>query len=612
MKRINWGAVIFLFILITAPAVGLFALEFFQREGGAAVLAWAAASPNVVLVSYSILFFLFLLLYGVFGCTYITLGVYSAVVLLLGLVNMYKLQFLGEPFYPWDIVFYKLVIELLPLLTKETGVLPLIILFVGLLLFVGIRFVLPKFKLKLRYRAPLALLSLAIIASVAFYQATPASAVLKSLDIQNIVWRQDRNYDINGFLLSYLMNTQTIFISTPEGYNQTNVAKLVDELKNMQPADVPAFAQSNTKPNIIIVMNEAFWDPTLLSSVTFSEDPLPTVRRLQTEHASSWLLSPAIGGYTCNVEFEALTGFSNAFLPTGAVPYQQYINKPIPSMASVLQKRGYYPVAIHPFHKWFWNREKVYQHFGFEKFIGLEDFKNAPNRGAYKADTAVSQKIIEQVNESEKPVFIYAVTMQNHGPYEANRYQSVDIEINGSMSDESLAALRTYTQGVKDGDSALKELIDYFESSAEPTMIVFFGDHLPYLGDDYLAYKEAGFIKAANGELSLPEYQRMRSTPLVVWSNFKEGKQDLNTVSPAFLPPYVFKYAGLELPAYYQFLAKFSGKVPGFSAEIKIDANGNLYHKLPKEYVDLQNKYWLLQYDIMFGKQYSLELGVIS
>ncbi len=607
MKRINWGPVIFLCLLITAPAFTLFAAEFFQRETVSDVIAWAASSCTIVLISYFILLFLFLSVYALFGCTYVSLAVYSAVVLLPALVNKYKIMFLGEPLYPWDIVLYKNVFKLFPQLSEETGLRPLIILLAAVLLIITARYLLPNFKLKIKYRAALAVLSLAVLVGTAFYQATPVGWLFKSLNIQNIVWRQDVNYDKNGFILSYLLNTQSIIIFPPENYSKAAVADAVNSISD-DAAKTDSGAPPAEKPNIIIVMNEAFWDPTLLKAAAFSEDPMPTVRQLQ----SGWLLSPTIGGYTSNVEFEALTGFSNAFLPNGSVPYQQYINKPLPSLANVLQREGYYPVAIHPFHKWFWNRDKVYQYIGFEKFIGLDDFKDAPNRGAYTADSAVSQAIIDEVNKSEKPVFIYAVTMQNHGPYEANRYKSTDIELSGSLSNDSLAALKTYAQGVKDGDTALKMLIDYFKTADEPTMIVFFGDHLPYLGENNFTYKEAGFIHADEEQWSLTEYRQMHSTPLVVWSSFKEKSETPDTVSPAFLPPYVLKYAGLQLPRFYKFLDDFSAVLPGFSAEVKIDAAGRLYNKLPEDYEHLAEQYWLLQYDLLFGKQYSLELEVMK
>ena len=119
------------------------------------------------------------------------------------------------------------------------------------------------------------------------------------------------------------------------------------------------------KPDIIVVMSESFWDPTLLPGTTITPDPMPNVRAVR----SGSMFSPEFGGMTANVEFEALTGFSNAFLPYGSIPYQQYVRGPVPSLANFFRSEGYETTAIHPFEGWFWNREHVYDAFGFDRFL---------------------------------------------------------------------------------------------------------------------------------------------------------------------------------------------------------------------------------------------------
>ena len=137
------------------------------------------------------------------------------------------------------------------------------------------------------------------------------------------------------------------------------------------------------KPNVIFVMSEAFWDPTLLTNVTFSEDPVPTIHRLQKESSTGYLLSPQFGGGTSNVEFEVLTGNSMSFLPGGSIPYQQYISKPIPSLASYFADQGYKSMGIHSYEGWFWDRNKVYKELGFESFKSSEHFVNPGNEGLF-------------------------------------------------------------------------------------------------------------------------------------------------------------------------------------------------------------------------------------
>ena len=109
-------------------------------------------------------------------------------------------------------------------------------------------------------------------------------------------------------------------VSAPAGYNHVAITDMQTDL-------LPASFFSGRQADVIVVMSESLWDPTKMSSVRYSADPMPTIRASQ----SGQVFSPEFGGMTANVEFEALTGFSNAFLPYGSIPYQQYIRRPLPS-----------------------------------------------------------------------------------------------------------------------------------------------------------------------------------------------------------------------------------------------------------------------------------------
>src|SRR5690606_1038841 len=140
---------------------------------------------------------------------------------------------------------------------------------------------------------------------------------------------------------------------------------------------------------------------TSMENLEFGTDPMPTVR----EHQTGEILTPTFGGGTSNVEFEVLTGFSNMFLPPGSVPYQQYIKNELPAMPRYLAENGYQTTAIHPYPKWFWNREEVYKHLGFEKFIDIDGFSDPLYKGPFVSDEQVTNTIIEQTEQSKKPVF---------------------------------------------------------------------------------------------------------------------------------------------------------------------------------------------------------------
>ena len=143
-------------------------------------------------------------------------------------------------------------------------------------------------------------------------------------------------------------------------------------------------------------MSEAFWDPTLLTNVTFSEDPVPTIHRLQKESSIRIFVSPQYGGGTSNVEFEVLTGNSMSFLPGGSIPYQQYISKPVPSLASYFADQGYKSMGIHSYEGWFWDRNSSIRSSAFESFKSSEHFVNPEMKGYFISDAEVARSVIEK------------------------------------------------------------------------------------------------------------------------------------------------------------------------------------------------------------------------
>ena len=80
-------------------------------------------------------------------------------------------------------------------------------------------------------------------------------------------------------------------------------------------------------PNIIVIMNESFSDPSVLGKEIKTNIPLtPFYDSLSENTIKGYALSSVFGANTANSEFELLTGHTMAFMPEGSVPYQQYIH----------------------------------------------------------------------------------------------------------------------------------------------------------------------------------------------------------------------------------------------------------------------------------------------
>ncbi|MCS7458677.1 LTA synthase family protein [Paenibacillus doosanensis] len=320
--------------------------------------------------------------------------------------------------------------------------------------------------------------------------------------------------------------------------------------------------QLSRDPNVIVVLSEAFWDPTVIEGLSFSRDPIPTFHALQEKYTNGRLLSPQFGGGTANVELEVLTGNSMRFLPEGSIAYEQFIKKDVDSLASILGRRQYTSTVISPFYNWYFDSRNVYRHFGFSRFISFEFFNPNEYVGPYIGDHAVAKRIIEQSSLSEGPDFIFANTMENHYHYFANKFKSNTIDIkdtNGNMSSEALAILETYAQGASGADAMLHELVEHYSRVKEPTIIVFFGDHLPFLEKDYFVYRESRYI---SGEDDPDFLDKMYSTPVLVWNNYLPQNKETLHMSPSFLGPYVLHLAKLAGSGYTDFLYDLYKRVP--------------------------------------------------
>jgi len=580
------------------PALIVFVIEWMQRNNYKSTVDWMMQNGSEAFFNYLLSFLLNLLMIAVTGYIHIGSFIYSVLALLFSIINVNKMKFLGEPFYPWDFLMARNILNLLRYLYEYMDLMKSVLL---VFLFVLFYFIVRnrKFSIHIRwvYRVIVGIISASAIFSIAFYEYTPVKSVIDAFNIERIMWEQKSNYEKNGMLLSFILNTEFAFVKAPEGYGEALVAETVNEIIQYIGNDQKV-TQSMEKPDIILIMDEAFWDPTSFNTILFENDPIPTIRQYQ----SGSMLSPTFGGSTANVEFEVLTGFNNAFFNRGSIPYQQYIHKPIPSLVSILKDYGYMTTAIHPYYNWYYRREKVYIYLGFHQFIHLENFDKSNVKGHFISDEQVFQKIIEHLQTNSDPSFIFAITMQNHGPYEKNRYEdemanSIQV-LDGNIPDDSLDMLNTYTQGVMDADRSFRILVDYVSNRPKPTIIVFFGDHLPYLGENYALYSQAGFIAPENW--TLEDIKKIRSVPLVIYSNYMDMKDTVTEVSPSFLFSKILKMADIKVPVYYQFLEQLSNELPVFLKDLVMDVQGSLYEQVPEEFSNLIDAYRVIQYDILF------------
>lgn len=360
------------------------------------------------------------------------------------------------------------------------------------------------------------------------------------------------------------------------------------------------------QPNIIVIMNEAFSDLSVLGDFETNADYMPFFRSLKEDTVRGNLFVSVKGGNTANTEFEFLTGDTMAFLPQGSVAYQQYIHEEKPTLTSWLESLGYATAALHPFNASGWDRDEVYPYFGFDTILFYPDFTHRELLRTYVSDRSSFAQLIDvfEAKEEGQPLFAFEVTMQNHSGY-YNDYDNFTPEIELGFEPEN-AREKHYTEQylslVKKSDEAFEELIDYFKNVDENTIVVMFGDHQP---TDIIA-KPILEYNGKTGDESLETQQERYIVPFVIWANYDIEEQEIERLSPNFLSSLILDVAGLPKSGYQQYLSDLSQTLPVITANIYIDADGNYYNSSDNPYQEDIEAYQALQYYHLFDKDKSL------
>ena len=322
-----------------------------------------------------------------------------------------------------------------------------------------------------------------------------------------------------GFPYCFCHQFTTYPVDKPEGFSKSEAAGWETGGQTGLGKDV----------SVILVMNEAFSDLTDQPMFNWAEetDPLPHLHALQKDpHTlSGHIVVPGFAGGTANTEFDVLTGMQTNALSVTATSAMRVVNRNLDSLFRVFGADGYRTSFYHPGDAWFYNRENVYRWLGAEHEVFAKDMKNLEYKGRWVTDDYMAGLIEEEfetaVSEG-RPLFNYTTTIQNHMSYTADKYGEgyifPPVSTTADISPETRSMLEVYTEGVRDADAMLGRLTEYFAEREEPVVLVFYGDHLPYLGDNQKGYAELG------SEVSIPENERedilcSYKTPYVLWAN---------------------------------------------------------------------------------------------
>lgn len=410
-----------------------------------------------------------------------------------------------------------------------------------------------------------------------------------SICILNL-WDIESNYQTYGYFLTLASEVCLLNEQPPDGYSIQAVKEIAE---NDRLSKEPLYEDVSITPqNIIMIMNESWGDFRYISSFYQDSTITPYIDSLSGKNVIKGNLHvPIFGGGTANSEYEVLTGNSVQFIGAGETPYQVHVSSTNYSIVSSLKAQEYEVLAMHPNSAGNWNRDTVYANMGFDQFISSENWPEtySENIRGCMSDLSSYETLIEQYKRKDKndKLFTFLVTMQNHGGYVYDGYEStVNLDY-----DTSYPLTEQYLSLLKESDSAFETLIDYFQTTAEPTMIVMFGDHLPSVD---ISFYEMLFGVSWN-DISLEKQQKMYTTPFIIWTNYElDHSSDITELSANYFGSYVLKMAGLKLPVYNQCLLNYMSEIPVIGHGMIMDSEGCWYdfEHIPRE---LENVFYIIR-----------------
>lgn len=534
-------------------------------------------------------------LYLLIGRMTTALRIELALALTFGLTNHYVMAFRSTPFVPWDLLSARTAASVAQNydFTPTPRMIVVTVLFVLLMVAVRILRKVPRIKLPIRLGSAV----LCGLALCLFVNTLQQETFQNKHYLYPFLFTPAYMTKVNGMAVTFAMDLAYVAVDKPEGYSAEEAQKTLEQYGNTD--NVFADDEENTNdsknrgedannkdlPNIIVIMDEAFSDLSVVGDLETNEDYMPFMHKMQQgadNTITGYAQVSVCGGNTANSEFEFLTGNTMSFLPSGSIPYQQYITKDTPSLASYLASLGYETYAQHPYYASGWNREKVYPLIGFEHLNFIDDYANKTYVRKYVSDDADMQHIIDTYENKEdgKPAFIFNVTMQNHGGY-TDAFSDLSEDVHATNYNSEV--LDRYLSLIRLTDQSLEKLVDYFSNADEKTVIVFFGDHQP--SDAVAAQIQDSMLLP--GE-SVPDEQLRKRylVPYLVWANYDiDGATQQNT-SLNYLSAQVLKAAGVPTDAYQNFLLDLQKSYPVMSAAGRTDASDadenmlNTYKKL--------------------------------
>ena len=395
-------------------------------------------------------------------------------------------------------------------------------------------------------------------------------------------WNISWTYSAHAYIPTFIAGCQLMVPKKPAAYSVESAEALLadyaagydsSELSSaLNEARAAAEVQfGDVRPSVVAVMNETFSDLSIFDGMHAGYDGPQYFKSMSDCVSRGKFYTSVNGGGTTNTEFEFLTGASMANFGPGVYPYTVYNLTQTENLARFFSDLGYSTLAMHPQLGTNWNRVNAYRDLGFDDFLTYEDFAGADTLRGHVTDRATYDKVLEALESNPEPQFIFDVTMQNHSGYETGLLDEDDM-IRLDMDGQSDQLIDEYVTVIRHSDEDLEYFVNRLRELDRPVILVFFGDHQPYMT---LGYNDNWYPD----EDEAVHARRVYQTDYIVWANYDVAGNDqvseYSDISASFLASEFMQKIGAPMTDFQKAHLVLRRVLPEISAACYEDAEAS-------------------------------------
>ena len=569
-------------------ATDKYGIEMFQSyfENGYIVFL------NTLPVFFSIMF-----VFLICNQLWIGISITSILVIVLSLINYFKLLFRDDPLLVEDLTLFSEMKNMTGRYKIHINR-DMILWILGMTVVIFVVWKLRKIiKIEMQIRTRIISVIMIVLCGIGcmnrfilndeYYQKTENIALINR-------WGSTQQFISRGFIYPFLYSSKDAGMKKPDGYNKKEIE---NSLKDIKEDDIPG----DKKVNIIAIMMEAYGDFSVYPQIEFDSenDPYAAFNRIKEISYYGNLLTDIFAAGTVRTERRFITG-------ADAYPS---LRKNTYSYARYFTDQGYCVEGSHPCYSWFYNRINVNDHLGFSKYDFYESRYSELANGEIAGDNVLFPELYKDLKNSIDdgiPYFNLSVTYQNHGPYSTEQlYDTSYVIKQEDYTDDEYNILNNYLSGIKNTGEELEKLIEEIESLDEPCVLVAFGDHKPWLGEGNSVYDMLGI----NLDVSTLEgFYNYYATPYIMYANDAAkqitGNQFVGEgadLAPNYLMNELFEKLGYDRPAFMKITDLVRKTITAHSGDIFME-NGEVVDKLSDEDQQVWDQYKKYEYYFMNQK----------